>query len=97
MTLSTRHPLIARRPPVLSGVIGIAVAIVVYLLVLLADKTLWTLEATKQDIGNPTYTVEVNKRTKDRGTVASILQALAFAAAVNSSLDKVSTCTRNRL
>ena len=49
MTLSTRHPLIARRPPVLSGVIGIAVAIVVYLLVLLADKTLWTLEATKQD------------------------------------------------
>ena len=70
-------------------VLGIAFFVLAYLLALMTDMSLWTMEATLQDLTNPKYTIDVNKRTKDRGTVASILQSFTFSAVVNSSLDKV--------
>ena len=38
---------------------------------------LWGMDATLGDPHGPDYTLQVNKRTKDRGRVASVLQAIA--------------------
>jgi len=65
------------------------VAVIVYLLYLtLARDDLWDMEATLQDTNDPDYTNELNSRTKDRGTVASLFSALTFSLMINATLDK---------
>ena len=53
-------------------ILGGALFVVVYLLsYTVGNSSVWTMEATMQDVDSAEYTSDVNKRTKDRGTVAS--------------------------
>ena len=52
----------------------------------------WTLlEGTVHDLSDPTSLRRLNLRTKDRGTVASILQSLTFALGVNHARTQCTT------
>eukprot|EP00940_MAST-03C_sp_MAST-3C-sp2_P001604 g1604.t1 len=60
------------------------------LMYMVGTPDLWDLtEGTVQDMSDPTYSEKLNKRTKDRGTVASILASLTFSLTVNASIDAV--------
>ena len=45
------------------------------------------VEGTVQDKADPNYMVKLNTRTKNRGTVASLLSGLTFSLVVNGTLD----------
>jgi len=51
---------------------------------------LWDMQlGTIQDTWDPMYSVKLNERTKERGTVASILSALTFSLTINATLDAI--------
>ena len=70
--------------------LGFGVFLIIYFLnYTVGQPDNWTMAATIQDLESPDYTAVVNKRTKDRGRVASIMQSLTFSAIVNATLDKI--------
>jgi hypothetical protein len=66
------------------AVVCLLLAAVIFLSVLMADDKLWCPSCTSATASSH----EVNTRTKDRGTVASILSALTFSLIINAALDK---------
>ena len=74
-----------------SSMVGIVTMGIVFLLYYMVGKTeLWSLEeGTIQDSSDPEFSLKLNRRTKERGTVASILSALFFSLTVNASIDAI--------
>ena len=74
-----------------SSMVGIVTMGIVFLLYYMVGKTgLWDLEeGTIQDASDPEFSLKLNRRTKERGTVASILSALFFSLTVNASIDAI--------
>ena len=70
---------------VIAVLVSILVFSIIYTAGLMARGDLWNLESTS---GFPYDTEAIDLRTKERGTVASMLVAFTFALSVNSSLDK---------
>lgn len=73
---------------VYSSMILCLCAIVGYIGYICAKDNLWTLEATRQYKGDTAFTKKLNYRTRERGTFASLINALCFSSTVNSTLDK---------
>lgn len=70
----------------LSSMLILLVCMLLYFMI--AKSDLWSMEGTSGDPTAPGYTAELNARTKDRGTVASMLSAITFSLTINACLDK---------
>lgn len=57
---------------------------------MIGKEELWSLdEGTVQNHEDPEFSIKLNRRTKERGTVASILASLTFSLSVNAAIDAV--------
>ena len=63
-------------------------ATIIYIGILSGRDNLWSLEATQQNRTADNFSRVINMRTRERGTFASLLNALTFSALVNATLDK---------
>jgi hypothetical protein len=74
-----------------TSMIAIVIMGISFLMYYMVGKTsLWNLvEGTVQDTSDPEFSTKLNRRTKERGTVASILSALTFSLTVNASIDAI--------
>ena len=73
---------------VYSSMCGCLCGVIAYMVYICHKNDLWTMQATMQHRNTEEFVRKLNFRTRERGTFASLINAMFFSSTVNSTLDK---------